>query len=251
MIETIYAEACKILENKDDIDQHKVLLTAPTGVAAFNINWLTLHRAFHLPTKLTTPYQGLGEDILNEMRCEIGNLQLLIIDEISMVGQLMLHYISHRLCQLKQKKTEILFGGISILTFGDFYQLPPVNSTALYRHSKYVTDIWKDNFKIITLTEVMRQKDKEDSEMLCRLRIKKKDEQLQYLDFLRLQSRVKIGNIPQNVLHVFAIRKEVERHNNEMIAEICKETVQLHAIDIVHAKKKIFRKKEFCERFLQ
>ena len=61
-----------------------VLLTAPTGVAAFNIQGMTLHSALLLGTTKFSS-QPLTHDKLNTLRMKLANLQLLIIDEISMV----------------------------------------------------------------------------------------------------------------------------------------------------------------------
>ena len=103
-----------------------VLLTAPTGVAAFNIQGMTVHSALLLSTsKFST--QPLAQDKLNTLRTKLSNLQLLlIIDEISMVGSNMLLQIHKRLQQLKGKGDHTTFGDISILAGGDLYQLRPV-----------------------------------------------------------------------------------------------------------------------------
>ena len=49
-----------MMENPDDVF---LLLTAPTGVAAFNINGATIHNAFSIPVNAKLPYQPLGEEI--------------------------------------------------------------------------------------------------------------------------------------------------------------------------------------------
>ena len=74
-----------------------VLLTAPTGVAAFNINGMTLHSAFLLGTGKYTSFQPLGHDRLNTLRSKLSKLTLVIIDEVSMVGASMLLEIHKRL----------------------------------------------------------------------------------------------------------------------------------------------------------
>jgi hypothetical protein len=56
----------------------------------------------------------------------VENLQLLIIDEISMVGERTLFDISQRLNEIKGMPSDELFGGISVLAVGDFYQRKPV-----------------------------------------------------------------------------------------------------------------------------
>lgn len=91
MIKCIHYEASRILAptlpNPDDIS---VLLTAPTGVAAFNINASTIHSAFSINVEAKLPYQPLGDDKINTLRSKFGALQILVIDEISMVDHKLL-----------------------------------------------------------------------------------------------------------------------------------------------------------------
>lgn len=71
-------------ENSDDT---KILLCAPSGEAAFLIGGVTCHRAFGLPvSKYCKQMSELSEDISNKIRKSFSHLELIIIDEISMVG---------------------------------------------------------------------------------------------------------------------------------------------------------------------
>ena len=109
-----------------------MLLTAPTGVAAFNINGMTLHSAFLLGTGKYTGFQPLSHDRLNTLRSKLSKLTLVIIDEVSMVGANMLLQIHKRLQQIKGVSNDVTFGGVSILAVGDLYQLPPVAQAPLF-----------------------------------------------------------------------------------------------------------------------
>ena len=86
LIKCIYNEAVRLLgrmsHNPDDVS---VILTAPTGVAAFNINGLTIHSALSITTDMSLPYKPLGEEKISTLRNKLDQLQILIIDEISMV----------------------------------------------------------------------------------------------------------------------------------------------------------------------
>lgn len=91
------------------------------------------------------------------------HVRLIIIDEISMVGSKMLNYINMRLQQIFHN--EEIFGGITIITFGDLRQLPPVGGSYIFKTTKITTaysDIVDDylwsHFKYIDLNEIMRQK---------------------------------------------------------------------------------------------
>ena len=96
-----------------------------TGVAAFNIQGKTVHSALLLGTSNVTT-QPLTQDKLNTLRTKLSNLQLLIIDELPMVGSNMLLQIHKCLQQLKVKGDDTTFGDISMLAVGDLYQLRPV-----------------------------------------------------------------------------------------------------------------------------
>ena len=140
------------------------LLTALTGVAAFNINGMTLHSAFLLGHSKYSGFQPLSHDRLNTLRTRLLHLMFVIIDEVSMVGSNMLLEIHKRLQQSNVSDDQV-FGGVSILAVGDLYQLPPVGQAPLF---STVSDcyaqlcgsgsLWVDNFLMNKLTEIMRQK---------------------------------------------------------------------------------------------
>ena len=75
-------------------DKH-VAITAPTGIAAFSINGLTIHRLLQLPVEhgKTPQYRPLSDESLKVVRQRLENLILLVIDEISMVSHITLLYI--------------------------------------------------------------------------------------------------------------------------------------------------------------
>ena len=113
----IYSDTLKFLRLSGAIepDDVIVLLTAPTGVAAFNINGMTLHSAFLLGGGKYTGFQPLSHDRLNTLRSKLSKLTLVIIDEVSMVGSNMLLEIHKRLQQIKGVSDDVTFGGVSIL----------------------------------------------------------------------------------------------------------------------------------------
>lgn len=98
-----------------------VLLTAPTGIAAYNLHAATIHNTFSIGIDVRLPYTPLGEDKLNCLRAKYSDLQILIIDEISMVDQNLFAYIHGRLRQIKQSGDFSPFGNVSIIAVGDFF----------------------------------------------------------------------------------------------------------------------------------
>lgn len=122
--------------------QKKTVITAPTGVAAINAGGVTLHSLFQLPFGAYIPTQ---RSIFNDLNQNISNkhallqsirfnkdkiallneLELLVIDEISMVRADMLDAADVILRHFR-KNQAIPFGGVQVLYIGDLFQLPPV-----------------------------------------------------------------------------------------------------------------------------
>ncbi|XP_063436496.1 uncharacterized protein LOC134717928 [Mytilus trossulus] len=236
LIKCLYYEATRILAhcspNPDDLT---VLLTAPTGTAAFNINGLTIHSSLSIFKGLSVEKAMLGEDKLNSLRSKLENLQILIIDEVSMVNKRLLFFIHERLRQIKKRPEKYPYGGVSVIAVGDFYQLPPVKSK---RSDKlYVNDpsnplnyLWNDLFSVVELDEVMRQR--EDSlfaQLLNRLRVKQNNYPLKCSDQEMLKECIDSG--PDEALHIYATNNEINMYNNEMIMKLSSEPKLIEAQD--------------------
>ncbi len=105
----------------------RMAVAAPTGVAAINAGGVTLHSLFQLPFGPLLPgtrkQQGLFR-FSRKKKDMIRSLDLLVIDEISMVRADLLDGIDHVLRHLR--RSERPFGGIQLLMIGDLFQLPPV-----------------------------------------------------------------------------------------------------------------------------
>uniref|UniRef100_A0AAY4CZE6 ATP-dependent DNA helicase n=1 Tax=Denticeps clupeoides TaxID=299321 RepID=A0AAY4CZE6_9TELE len=217
VIKCVYEEATKVLSQLPrfcdvcDMSRPTVLLTVFTGTEAFNISGKTLHSILRLPKSLKPPYRGLG-NTLDEVRALLGNAEILILDEVSMGSKELFAYIDMRFQQIKGISKP--FGGMSVLAVGDFYQLPPVGrAKALCVHDVGVIDLWKDHFKMINLTEIMRQKDNKDfAELLNRIRIKRKGDSFSAKDKVLL-SRV------------------IVEHNAAVVASLSSEVVDVWAQD--------------------
>ena len=229
LIKAIHYELSRILAqlctNPDDTT---VLITAPTGVAAYNIGAATIHNTFCIGTDVRLPYQPLGEEKINSLRAKLSNLQLLIIDEISMVDTRLFAYIHGRLRQIKQSGDHSLFGKVSIVAVGDFYQLPPVKGKPLYSDMPGL-NIWNDHFEIATLTQVVRQKDSTFAELLNRIRVHEKSTPMLRAD-IEILKQCETGQ-DLNVLHIFATNKQVCYYNSEKLNSICPNAISIEAQD--------------------
>ena len=108
----------------------QLCVTAPTGVAAFNVEGHTLHSIFALPTR--GEFKELAGNHLHQVRQSLSNTTYIIIDEMSMVGRKMFGQVDRCLRQVFPHHAQEVFGGRSCLLFGDFGQLPPVMDLPLY-----------------------------------------------------------------------------------------------------------------------
>jgi hypothetical protein len=101
LIKTIRALVTKVWHN--DKDSLLCAVSAPTGLAAFNVGGVTIHRLLQLPIEhegRAAGYWRLGKDSLKIMRSSLSKLRVLIIDEVSMVSNLNLAYIHLRLDEI-------------------------------------------------------------------------------------------------------------------------------------------------------
>ncbi|XP_076872152.1 uncharacterized protein LOC143522233 [Brachyhypopomus gauderio] len=231
LIKAIHYEACRILSRlSQNPDDTRVLLTAPTGVSAYNIDAATIHTSLSIGTDTKLPYQPLGDEKINALRTKLGKLDILIIDEISMVDHKLLAYIHGRLRQIKQCGDYSAFGKVSIIAVGDFYQLSPVKGKPLYSEPVGV-NLWQNHFALAELTDIMRQKDAAFAELLNRLRKRQKCDPLLNTDINKLkQCETGEGEYTTN-LHIYATNEEVDDHNRCMLKLICSETTVIEAQD--------------------
>ena len=233
LIKAVEYEASRLLAKSCTVpDKQTVILTAFTGTAAFNIGGCTIHHAFKFNRGFPIPYDPLKEQALNPLRVELDELQILIIDEISMVYKRLLYYIHERLVQIKKSKRP--FGGVSVIAVGDFYQLPPVKqskSERLYMDSgSYPIDFWKDHFSIVILSEIMRQReDHSFAEMLNTIRTRTSDMPLQTEVRDMLSECTREG--PSDILHIYATNKEVNDYNKNMLDSDCSDIKKILAND--------------------
>ena len=141
--------------------EDKLTVAAPTGVASFIIEGSTLHSLLHLPTR--GDFKQLEGSRLQQFQQSMSTIRYIIIDEMSMVGRKVFGQIDSRLRQAFPHCAQEVFGGCSMLLFGDFGQLPPVMDLPLYTTDTRteLSDQGRTAYmqfdKAFTLTQVMRQ----------------------------------------------------------------------------------------------
>lgn len=229
LIKAIYYESSRLLSQlSENPDDRSVILTASTGVASFQIGASTIHNTFSIGANVKLPYQPLGDDKINSLRAKLGGLQILIIDEVSMVDHHLLSYVHGRLRQIKQTGDYFIFGRVSLVCVGDFYQLPPVKGIPLYVDPKGV-NLWDNNFEIAELTQVVRQQDASFAEMLNRLRVHKKNETLSPND-INMLKQCETGE-ECDAIHIFPTNAQVDEYNIQKLNKCCPEAITIHARD--------------------
>ncbi len=109
----------------------RMIVTAPTGVAAINAGGVTLHSFFQLPFGPFVPGEHAHNKIQKRMfrfsqekKQIIKSLDLLVIDEISMVRADLLDAVDAIL--KRHRRNDLPFGGVQLLMIGDLHQLSPV-----------------------------------------------------------------------------------------------------------------------------
>lgn len=158
--------------------EKSVVVTAPTGIAAINAKGVTLHSLFQLPF---SPFLPNRKKLTSEINLEkvylLRKLQLLIIDEVSMLRADVLDAIDYRLRKVRGNSAP--FGGVQLLLIGDLFQLPPVAvADELEELKKYYNSMFfyeskalkKTFFITIELDKVFRQENKEFKEILNSIR---------------------------------------------------------------------------------
>lgn len=102
----------------------KIAVLAPTGVAALNVQGQTIHSFFGFPPRIITPSEAGRKTTRKDLQRLYRNLEVLVIDEISMVRADVLDGMD-RFLRVNRENMQP-FGGVQVVLFGDLFQLPPV-----------------------------------------------------------------------------------------------------------------------------
>ena len=168
------------LHNLREISTKRMIVVAPTGVAAINAQGVTIHSFFQLPfgpllgiDRMKTEQMRFNKEKINIIR----SLNLLVIDEISMVRADLLDGVDAVLRRFRTQNKP--FGGVQLLMIGDLQQLSPVvkddereilrkhYDTPYFFSSKALRET---SFVGIELTHVFRQQDEDFISLLNKVR---------------------------------------------------------------------------------
>ncbi len=181
------------------ISPKRMIVVAPTGVAAINAGGVTIHSFFQMPftpyipvdyisnqpspdiniQELSSGHWKMNRDKINIIK----SLDLLVIDEISMVRADILDQVDAILRRYKNRNK--LFGGVQLLMIGDIQQLAPVIKDEEWNMIKKYYDtifffsskaLQKTDFISIELKHIYRQSDNTFIQILNQIRENKLDE---------------------------------------------------------------------------
>ena len=170
------------LRNLSAKSYKRMVIVAPTGVAAINAGGVTIHSFFQLPFGPIVP-DSQSLSLLSNMKLSktklkiIRSLDLLVIDEISMVRADLLDAVDTVL--RKVRRSDKAFGGVQLLMIGDIQQLAPVarqNEWELLQDhykSVYFFDshvLQKNPYICVELDHIYRQNDTEFIDILNQVR---------------------------------------------------------------------------------
>jgi len=160
------------LKRLKELSPKRMVVVAPTGVAAINAEGVTIHSFFSLPLNPFIPKDSRQRDEQQQHRISrmkidiIRSLDLLVIDEISMVRADLLDAIDETLRRYRHRSDP--FGGVQLLMIGDLQQLPPVVTDAdgevlQHYYNTYFFygshALQKTDFVTIELQHIYRQSD--------------------------------------------------------------------------------------------
>ena len=159
----------------------RMIVVAPTGVAAINAGGVTIHSFFQLPFGYYVPdsvRKNGDERKFSKIKINIiRSIELLVIDEISMVRADMLDAVDSVL--RRYRNNSLPFGGVQLLMIGDLHQLAPVirsdewETLKSYYDTPYFFDsnaLKASQYRVVELKHIYRQKDSKFIDLLTKVR---------------------------------------------------------------------------------
>ncbi len=230
------------LRNLQKNTPKRMIVTAPTGVAAINAGGVTLHSFFQLPFGPFIPgSEGYDRNNPRQFRFSkekkqiIKSLDLLVIDEISMVRADLLDAVDAAL--RRHRGSELPFGGVQLLMIGDLHQLSPVAKPSEWKHlQQYYDSVYFFSSKALAATKLLtielkhiyRQSDKAFIELLNKVRTSRLDEQ----SLAALNARYRDDFIPEDdkgYITLTTHNRSAEEINSNHLEELESKKHSFHA----------------------
>lgn len=213
------------LKHLTSVLNKKYIITAPTGIAAVNAGGITLHSFLNIPFSVLGPDSAETSKYSPAKKMLANIIDVLIIDEISMVRADLLDFVDKKLRIYRDN--DMPFGGIQVVMFGDLHQLPPVvraddrKELAKYYPGPYFFNanvFQKQGFKIFEFTTVFRQSDDKFIQILNNIRnYKLTADDLQALEELR--NKQQCENYDGKYIHICSHKADVQKINDNLLGE--------------------------------
>lgn len=202
-------------------------ILAPTGVAALNIWWSTIHSFFGFAPTVTIK-KAKQEAKYQVWDPKFTELDSIVIDEISMVRADMMDCMNEFLKIVRESK--LAFGWVQLIMIGDLYQLPPVVTkyekeffqkeydSPYFFDAKFIKKKWFD-MEFIELEKVYRQSDQTFIDILNAIRTKTLEDK-----HLRLLNRriSKDINLSEWMVYLAGTNSQVDLVNSQYLDKISK-----------------------------
>ncbi len=211
-----------------------VAVCAPTGVAALNVGGVTIHSLFGFPFGILAD-QDLARHMNKRTREVLATLDVLIIDEVSMVNADLMDAIS-RAMGIARGRRKLPFGGAQVVMFGDPYQLSPVpgnNEERNYMSENYQSiwffdaKVWReDSLERFELGEIFRQSDEDFKTILNAIRVGEVEQHM--LDTLNAAG----NRFPshEEIIRLATINASVDKTNKERMNKLTTKPKTFEAI---------------------
>ena len=212
-----------------------ILVTATTGKAAYSVGGVTAHSAFmlHLGKTKKDPNQQVPAPKVNALRQSLARVQLVVVEECSMFGCLLVDKLNDHLRLARQAsdpRRQAMFGGFRVVFVGDFAQCPPVHSGApLHKWTGFPA------FEVVRLLQVHRQRDPHFLDCLAAIRTRSMTpehaEKLRSLFALsRHPQRAADFDADPRALHLVSTNVAVDEVNDAFLASLFAQRPSLRAI---------------------
>jgi hypothetical protein len=219
----------------------RLIVTATTGAAAVRINGSTLHSAAAIPVEAGDREKQMKVGrATNKQVLLWKELDYIIIDEVSMMDAKVIMQLNKNLTLFRGSNKDHdgkPFGGVNMLFFGDFFQLPSVSKLDLWRTKlgkwQQGHDLWSSLNAVVILTQQMRQaEDQRYAEAMARIRIHEPTDQ----DIAMLNSRIG-APIPDSPEVPIIVRRHYVRHAINF--QKLKEMAAVHGMPVIHCKAEV------------
>lgn len=219
----------------ESLGTENVLVTAPTGVAALNVDGFTIHKSFGFrPGMFPDDLKSGGEwHPSSQVTAVLKKIDVLVVDEISMVRADLFDMMDQALRQIRNSAKT--FGGVQLVLVGDLLQLPPVVTND---EKEIFNTVWGSPYFFsahcfddlaltnITLTTVWRQTDNEFLEVLNQVREGSVGDAA--LDVLNAQVDPSF-DVPSDWVTLASHRRTVEKINHHRLDELASKKFVSHA----------------------